>query len=56
MAFGDVKTAKGLQELDNFLADNSYINGWVEVTQLNQKSKFSNLMESFWNRKKRLFS
>lgn len=27
MAFGDVKTPKGLQELNSFLADNSYIAG-----------------------------
>lgn len=45
MAFGDVKTPKGLQELDNFLADNSYISGWVEVMQLNSKFNFSNLVE-----------
>ena len=30
MSFGDVKTPKGLQELNNFLADNSYIQGYVE--------------------------
>uniref|UniRef100_A0A2M4BZ37 Putative elongation factor 1-beta n=2 Tax=Nyssorhynchus TaxID=44543 RepID=A0A2M4BZ37_9DIPT len=29
MAFGDVKTANGLKELDKFLADNSYISGYV---------------------------
>ncbi|EAT47998.1 AAEL000951-PB [Aedes aegypti] len=29
MAFGDVKTPKGLQELNNFLADHSYIEGYV---------------------------
>lgn len=29
MAFGDVKTPKGLEELNNFLADNSYIQGYV---------------------------
>ncbi|CRK92747.1 CLUMA_CG006340, isoform A [Clunio marinus] len=29
MAFGDVKTAKGLQELNNFLAENSYISGYT---------------------------
>ncbi|ETN62241.1 elongation factor 1-beta2 [Anopheles darlingi] len=29
MAFGDVKTASGLKELDKFLADNSYISGYV---------------------------
>ncbi|KAM7342124.1 elongation factor 1-beta [Cochliomyia hominivorax] len=28
MAFGDVKTPQGLKELNNFLADNSYINGY----------------------------
>lgn len=27
MAFGDVKTTKGLEELNNFLADNSYVAG-----------------------------
>jgi len=27
MAFGDVKTPQGLKELNNFLADNSYISG-----------------------------
>jgi len=29
MSFGDVKTPKGLQELNTFLADNSYISGFV---------------------------
>jgi len=29
MAFGDVTTPKGLQELNNFLADNSYISGYT---------------------------
>ncbi|XP_055856574.1 probable elongation factor 1-beta [Episyrphus balteatus] len=29
MAFGDVKTPKGLEELNNFLADNSYISGYT---------------------------
>ncbi|XP_062563071.1 probable elongation factor 1-beta [Armigeres subalbatus] len=29
MAFGDVKTPKGLQELNNFLADHSYVEGYV---------------------------
>ncbi|XP_053684058.1 probable elongation factor 1-beta [Sabethes cyaneus] len=29
MAFGDVKTPKGLEELNNFLADHSYIEGYV---------------------------
>ncbi|XP_055534969.1 probable elongation factor 1-beta [Wyeomyia smithii] len=29
MAFGDVKTAKGLEELNNFLADHSYVEGYV---------------------------
>ncbi|XP_058833640.1 probable elongation factor 1-beta [Topomyia yanbarensis] len=29
MAFGDVKTPKGLQELNNFLAEHSYIEGYV---------------------------
>ncbi len=29
MAFGDVKTPKGLQELDAFLAEHSYIEGYV---------------------------
>ncbi|CAG9805894.1 unnamed protein product [Chironomus riparius] len=29
MAFGDVKSAKGLTELNNFLADNSYIVGYA---------------------------
>ncbi|TMW52214.1 hypothetical protein DOY81_002681 [Sarcophaga bullata] len=28
MAFGDVTTPQGLKELNNFLADNSYINGY----------------------------
>ncbi|XP_005185259.1 probable elongation factor 1-beta [Musca domestica] len=28
MAFGDVKTPQGLKELNNFLADNSYISGY----------------------------
>jgi len=28
MAFGDVKTPKGLQELNNFLAERSYVNGY----------------------------
>lgn len=28
MAFGDVKTPKGLQELNNFLAEQSYISGY----------------------------
>ncbi|XP_065367606.1 probable elongation factor 1-beta [Calliphora vicina] len=28
MAFGDVKTPQGLKELNNFLADNSYIQGY----------------------------
>lgn len=30
MAFGDVKSAKGLGELNDFLADNSYISGFVD--------------------------
>jgi len=29
MAFGDVKTPKGLQELNNFLADHSYVVGYT---------------------------
>ncbi|KAH8355225.1 hypothetical protein KR093_009165 [Drosophila rubida] len=29
MAFGDVKTPQGLKELNNFLADNSYISGYT---------------------------
>ncbi|XP_052862108.1 probable elongation factor 1-beta [Anopheles cruzii] len=29
MAFGDVKTANGLKELDKFLADNSYVSGYT---------------------------
>lgn len=29
MAIGDLKTEKGLKELDRFLADRSYIEGWV---------------------------
>lgn len=29
MAFGDVKTPKGLQELDAFLAEHSYVEGYV---------------------------
>ncbi|KXJ78204.1 hypothetical protein RP20_CCG005304 [Aedes albopictus] len=29
MAFGDVKTPKRLQELNNFHADHSYIEGYV---------------------------
>ncbi|XP_055906781.1 probable elongation factor 1-beta [Eupeodes corollae] len=29
MAFGDVKTPKGLEELNKFLADNSYISGYT---------------------------
>ncbi|KAH8375244.1 probable elongation factor 1-beta [Drosophila serrata] len=29
MAFGDVKTPAGLKELNNFLADNSYISGYT---------------------------
>ncbi|XP_053671152.1 probable elongation factor 1-beta [Anopheles nili] len=29
MAFGDVKTANGLKELDKFLADNSYVEGYT---------------------------
>lgn len=29
MSFGDVKTPKGLEELNKFLAENSYISGWV---------------------------
>ena len=29
MAFGDVTTPKGLQELNNFLADNSYLSGYT---------------------------
>ncbi|XP_055319126.1 probable elongation factor 1-beta [Sitodiplosis mosellana] len=29
MAFGDVKTPKGLEELNNFLAENSYISGYA---------------------------
>ncbi|XP_031622340.1 probable elongation factor 1-beta [Contarinia nasturtii] len=29
MSFGDVKTAKGLEQLNNFLADNSYISGYT---------------------------
>lgn len=33
MAFGDVKTPKGLQELNTWLAANSYINGY----ELNRK-------------------
>ena len=32
MAFGDVKTPKGLQELNNFLADRSYVDGWVDFS------------------------
>ncbi|XP_030388597.1 probable elongation factor 1-beta [Scaptodrosophila lebanonensis] len=29
MAFGDVKTPQGLKELNNYLADNSYISGYT---------------------------
>lgn len=29
MAFGDVKTAQGLNELNKFLADKSYVSGYV---------------------------
>ncbi|XP_055383391.1 probable elongation factor 1-beta [Condylostylus longicornis] len=29
MSFGDVKTAKGLEELNSFLADHSYIEGYI---------------------------
>lgn len=29
MAFGDLSTPKGLQELNNFLADHSYVEGYV---------------------------
>jgi len=29
MAFGDVRTPQGLKELNNFLADNSYISGYA---------------------------
>lgn len=32
MAIGDVKTDKGLKELNRFLADRSYIEGSVLVT------------------------
>ena len=29
MGFGDVSTDAGLKALNTFLADNSYIEGWV---------------------------
>lgn len=32
MAFGDVKTPQGLKELNNFLADNSYISGYELIS------------------------
>lgn len=31
MAFGDLKTEKGIKELNGYLADRSYIEGWVKL-------------------------
>lgn len=50
MTFGDVRTPKGLEELNNFLAANSYVTGWVHFGG-DEFSHFRVMFRGTWDTK-----